>query len=60
MPPIKSPGSPSASGRWIDSICYLTMAGECYYHMGQFPEALTQYNNALTLYAAFYNWMMRV
>ena len=43
---IKSPGSQSASGRWIDSICYLTMAGECYYHMGQLPEALTQYNNA--------------
>ena len=24
------------------------MAGECHYHMGQFPEALTEYNNALT------------
>ena len=57
---IKSPGSHSASGRWIDSICYLTMQGECYYHMGQLPEALTQYNNALTLYAAFHDWMIRV
>ena len=57
---IKSPGSPSASGRWIDSICYLTMAGECYYHMGQLPEALNQYNNALTIYASFHDWMLRV
>ncbi|HEX4143797.1 MAG TPA: CHAT domain-containing protein [Pirellulales bacterium] len=57
---IKSPGSQAASGRWIDSICYLTMAGECHYHMGQLPEALTQYNNALTIYAAFHDWMLRV
>ncbi len=57
---IKSPGSQSASGRWIDSICYLTMAGECYYHMGRLNDALTQYNNALTLYASFHDWMLRV
>ena len=57
---IKSPGSASASGRWIDSICYLTMMGECYYHMGRLPEALNQYNNALTLYATFNDWMLRV
>ncbi|HEY1784275.1 MAG TPA: tetratricopeptide repeat protein, partial [Pirellulales bacterium] len=57
---IKSPGSLSTTGRWIDSICYLTMAGECYYHMGRLQDALTQYDNALTLYASFSDWMLRV
>ncbi|HTU27180.1 MAG TPA: CHAT domain-containing protein [Pirellulales bacterium] len=56
---IRSPGSLSASGRWIDSICYLTMAGECYYHMGQFSEALSYYNGALSLFATFPDWMLR-
>ena len=32
---IKTPGS-----RWIDSICYHTMIGECHYHMGQLDQAL--------------------
>jgi tetratricopeptide (TPR) repeat protein len=52
---IKSPTS-----RWVDSICYYTMCGECYYHMGQFPDALNQYTSALKLYSAFFDWMMRV
>ena len=34
---IKTPGS-----RWIDSICYLTMAGESYYQLGQLPAAQQQ------------------
>lgn len=52
---IKSPQS-----RWIDSICYHTMMGECEYHMGNLPEALDQYNAALDLYLAFPNWMLSV
>jgi len=52
---IKTPQS-----RWIDSICYYTMAGECYYHMGQLPQALEHYTAALKLYVAFYDWMIRV
>ena len=30
----------SATSRWIDSICYETMQGECYYQMGEYEEAL--------------------
>jgi len=46
--------------RWIDSICYHTMIGECYYHMGALDEALEHYTAALRLYLAFPDWMMRV
>jgi len=52
---IKTPQS-----RWIDSICYLTMMGECYYHMGDLDKALTHYTDALELYLAFPDWMMWV
>ena len=52
---IKTPQS-----RWIDSICYLTMMGECYYHMGDLDRALTHYTDALELYLAFPDWMMWV
>jgi hypothetical protein len=52
---IKTPQS-----RWIDSICYHTMIGECYYHMGQLDDALRHYNDALALYLAFSDWMMWV
>ncbi len=30
----------TAQSRWIDSICYETMCGECYFQMGQFDKAL--------------------
>ena len=30
------------SGRWLDSICYHTMAGECHYHLGHYDDALEQ------------------
>lgn len=35
--------------RFMDSACYWTMAGECYYHMGNFPEAIGYYEQALEL-----------
>jgi tetratricopeptide (TPR) repeat protein len=50
----------TAQSNWIDSICYHAMAGECYYQMGQLPQALAHYNSALQLYVAFYDWMIRV
>jgi tetratricopeptide (TPR) repeat protein len=50
----------SPTSRWIDSICYFTMMGECYYQLGQLPAALDSYNSALKLYVAYSNWMMRV
>ncbi len=46
--------------RWIDSICYETMVGECYYHMGYLDEALGHYTAALTLYSAYSNWLLQV
>ncbi|HEX3726838.1 MAG TPA: hypothetical protein VHV08_11375, partial [Pirellulales bacterium] len=46
--------------RWIDSICYLTMAGESYYELGQLPQALASYDAALKLYVAYSDWMLRV
>ncbi len=49
-----------ASFRWIDSICYYTMAGEAYYQLGQLAPALASYDAALKLYLANANWMMRV
>ncbi|MHC4177187.1 MAG: tetratricopeptide repeat protein, partial [Planctomycetota bacterium] len=52
---IKTPQS-----RWIDSICYETMVGECYYHLGHLNQALEHYTAALQLSVAFSDWMIRV
>jgi len=52
---IKTPQS-----RWIDSICYETMCGECYYQMGMLQQALEHYTAAVKLYVAFSDWMLRV
>jgi len=53
-------GVRSTEGRWIDSICYHAMIGECYYHMGELTQAMDQYNAACKLYLAHRDWMMRV
>ncbi len=50
----------TVQSRWIDSICYHTMAGECYYHMGDLTQALDHYSSALKLYSAFPGWMINV
>jgi CHAT domain-containing protein len=52
---IKTPQS-----RWIDSICYETMCGECHYQMGNLKAALECYTNALQLYVRFADWMTLV
>lgn len=46
--------------RWIDSICYHAMLGECYYQMGDLNTALDHYTSAVRLYLAFPDWMRRV
>lgn len=46
--------------RWIDSICYHAMLGECYYQMGELNTALEHYTSAVRLYLAFPDWMRRV
>ncbi len=50
----------NAQSRWIDSICYETMCGECYYQMGLFDKALQHYTAALQLYKSFSDWMVKV
>ncbi len=50
----------TSQSRWIDSICYETMVGECYYEMGHLDQALEHYTAALKLYVAFSDWMLRV
>lgn len=50
----------TSQSRWIDSICYYTMMGECCYRMGKLGDALDNYNAALKLYIAFPNWMQQV
>ncbi|HKD35369.1 MAG TPA: hypothetical protein VKB78_01170, partial [Pirellulales bacterium] len=53
-------GLQAAGTHWVDSICYLTMAGECRLKMGKLADALDDYNSALKLYLAFPNWMTGV
>ena len=50
----------NAQTRWIDSICYHAMCGECYYQMGRYADALEHYDSAVKLYLAFSNWMTLV
>lgn len=53
-------GIRSTEGRWVDSICYYTMAGECYYHLGEPALALSHYESALKLFLQHKDWMLRV
>lgn len=50
----------NGQSRWIDSICYETMQGECYYQMGIYGKALTCYTNALELFQAYPMWLSQV
>lgn len=52
---IKKPGM-----LWLDSICYFTMMGECYYNMGQLDKALDSYTAAIRLYLENSHWMTEV
>ena len=36
--------------RYLDSVCILTMIGECHFRVGNHQTALQMYNDALTLY----------
>ncbi len=48
--------------RFLDSICVWTMAGECYYHVGNYDAALEMYDNSLRLYLEMVrlDWQARV
>ena len=43
-------GVRSSQGRWIDSICYYAMTGECFYQLGDYDHALENYDAALQLF----------
>ncbi len=53
-------GMRSTEGRWVDSISYYTMIGECHYHLGDFAKALENYEAAIKLAVIHNNWMLRV
>jgi tetratricopeptide (TPR) repeat protein len=53
-------GVRNVDGRWVDSICYHTMVGECFYQLGNRADALEQYTSALQLFVAHQNWLGRV
>jgi tetratricopeptide (TPR) repeat protein len=46
--------------RWIDSICYHTMQGECCYALGLLDKALAHYTAAIELYLSYPDFLMRV
>jgi tetratricopeptide (TPR) repeat protein len=57
---VASAGLRSTDGRWVDSICYHSMLGECFYQMGDLAQALEQYTAAINLFLAYPNWMLRI
>ena len=50
----------SAQGRWVDAICYHAMIGDCYYHLGEFDQALDQHDAAIRVFLDQKNWLNRV
>ena len=48
--------------RFLDSACCLTMMGECNYQLGNYAEALANYEQALNLYLALnkQNWQQTI
>lgn len=48
--------------RFVDSVCYWTMMGECHYHVGNYAQAITLYEQALRLYLSHENenWQGRI
>lgn len=53
-------GIRSTDGRWVDSVCYSTMLGECHFHMGNNALAIEHYNTALLLFVQHSNWMLSI
>lgn len=45
--------------RFIDSIYYYTMVGECEYRMGNLSIALDNFATALNIYRQYPDWMLR-
>jgi CHAT domain-containing protein len=45
--------------RFIDSICYYAMVGECEYRRGNLLVALNNFDAALNIYRQYPDWMLR-
>lgn len=43
--------------RWVDSLCYYTMVGECAYQLGDYQDALAAHTTALEIYLAYPDWL---
>ncbi len=50
----------TVNARWIDSICYETMIGECNFQIGANAEANEHYAAALNLFLAHSTWFSSV
>lgn len=48
--------------RYLDSVCSLTMMGECFYQVGDYASAIGLYEEAIALYAGYVTdgWQARV
>ena len=48
--------------RFVDSVCILTMIGECHFRVGDYETALQRYNDALDLYLKLdsQNWQANI
>jgi tetratricopeptide (TPR) repeat protein len=46
--------------RFMDSVCYLAMMGECYYQMGQLDRAFESYSAALEIALSYPTWLQQV
>ncbi len=46
--------------RWLDSVCFLSMQGECHLRMGNLAKAAEAHGNALQLYLYYTQWMLNV
>lgn len=45
---------------FLDSVCYWTMAGECHFRVGNYQEAIANYQNAMDLYLKLQAWPTRI
>ena len=53
-------GVRTPQSRWIDSICYETMLGECFFQTGDLDTAVQHYTAALLLVKQYPDWMTLV
>jgi len=45
---------------WLDSLCYWTLQGECYYQLAQYDAAFRAFSAALQVYFAQADWLTAI